>query len=345
MPLMVEGVGPVASAAFVHGSASASIATVSRGRIDIGLVNNMPDGALEATERQFARLLAAVSGTRDVRLHLFSLKEVTRGSVARSYLAGRYGDLQALEGTRLDGLIVTGAEPIAESLTGEPYWQALTRVIDWAEHNTASTIFSCLAAHAAVLHLDGIARRKLTPKRFGLFECAKVSPDALFDGAPSSMRIPHSRWNDLAEIDLRSHGYSIASRSIEAGIDSFTKHWASLFVFLQGHPEYDGDTLAREFRRDIRQFLEGCRDDAPPLPTDYFDEPTEVAMADFRLQALQNRDVTIWDTFPKAWTVRPSLLQAWQATSHQLFGNWLNLVAETPCRDAYRESTSTLGSS
>ncbi len=343
MPLVVEGVGAVASAAVMHGGASTSIATASRGRLDIGLVNNMPDGALEATERQFARLLAAVSGTRDVRLHLFSLKEITRGSVARSYLAGRYGDLEMLEGARLDGLIVTGAEPIAESLTEEPYWQALTRVIDWAEHNTASTIFSCLAAHAAVLHLDGIARRRLTPKCFGLFECVKVSPNALFDGAPSRMRMPHSRWNDLAECDLRIHGYSVASRSIETGIDAFTKHWASLFVFLQGHPEYDGDTLAREFRRDMRQFLEGKRNDAPLLPTEYFDEPTEDVMARFRHYALQNRDVAIWDAFPKAWTVRPALLQAWQATSHHLFENWLNLVAETSWRDAYREATSALG--
>ena len=342
MPLVVEGVGPVASAAVTHGhgGASASVATVSRGRLDIGLVNNMPDGALEATERQFARLLAAVSGTRDVRLHLFSLKEIPRGSVARSYLAGRYGDLQALEGARLDGLIVTGAEPAAESLTEEPYWQALTRVIDWAEHNTASTVFSCLAAHAAVLHLDGIARRRLTPKRFGLFECVKVSANTLFDGAPSRMRMPHSRWNDLAEGDLRSHGYSIASRSMEAGIDAFTKPWASLFVFLQGHPEYDADTLGREFRRDMRRFLEGGREDAPLLPTEYFDEPTEELMARFRHQALRNRDVAIWDAFPKAWTVRSALLQAWQATSHQLFGNWLNLVAETSQHDLARGRTS-----
>ena len=328
MPLMVEGVGPVASAADRRGG-PASLVGVPRGRLDIGLVNNMPDGALEATERQFARLLAAASGTRDVRLHLFSLGEVTRGRVARGYLAGRYGDLEALEGARLDALIVTGAEPVAESLTDEPYWGALTRVIDWAEHNTASTIFSCLAAHAAVLHLDGIARRPLTSKRFGLFECVKVSAGGLLDGAPPRMRMPHSRWNDLAEGELRSHGYTIASRSIEAGVDTFTKQWASLFVYLQGHPEYEGDTLAREFRRDLRLFLEGSRKDAPLIPTEYFDAATEDSMARFRQRAVQSRDIAIWDAFPRTWTVRPAPLQAWQATSHQLFSNWLSLVAET----------------
>ena len=259
--------------------------------------------------------------------------QVGRGAAARRYLAGRYGDLHALEGARLDGLIVTGAEPVEDSLTNEPYWRALTRVIDWAEHNTASTIFSCLAAHAAVLHLDGIPRHRLTPKRFGLFECAKVSADGLLDGAPSRMRMPHSRWNDLVETDLRSHGYSIASRSMEAGIDIFTKQWASLFVFLQGHPEYDGDTLAREFRRDMRLYLEGRREDAPALPTEYFDAPTEDRMARFRHRAVQSRDVAVWNGFPTTWTVRPALLKAWKATSYQLFGNWLNIVAETSRRE------------
>ena len=232
-------------------------------------------------------------------------------------------------GARLDGLIVTGAEPVAESLTDEPYWQALTRVTDWAENNTASTVFSCLAAHAAVLHLDGIARCRLTPKRFGLFESVTVSADGLLDGAPSRMRMPHSRWNDLPEGELRSHGYSIVSRSNEAGVEIFTKRWASHFVFLQGHPEYDGDTLAREFRRDLRLFLEGSRKDAPLLPSEYFDDATEDAMAQFRQHAVQSRDIAVWNAFPQTWTVRPSLMQAWQATSHQLFSNWLDLVAET----------------
>ncbi len=329
MPLVVEGVGLLMSSVAIRGGATPSSVGVPRSRLEIGLVNNMPDGALQATERQFARWLATVSGTRDVRLHLFSLNEVTRGEAARRYLAGRYGDLQALENARLDGLIVTGAEPVAEALTDEPYWQALTRVIDWAEHNTASTIFSCLAAHAAVLHLDGIHRRRLTPKCFGLFESVKVSADGLLAGGPARIRMPHSRWNDLAEGELRSHGYAITSRSEEVGIDIFTKRWASLFVYLQGHPEYDGDTLAREFRRDLRLFLEGGRQNAPFLPTEYFDTASEDAMAEFRQRAIQSLDIAIWDEFPQTWTVKPALHQAWQATSKQLFDNWLSLVAET----------------
>ena len=328
MPLMVEGVGSTAAAAAIHGRPHPSPVAAARGRLDIGLVNNMPDAALKSTERQFARLLAAASGPIDVRLHLFSLDRVPRGDAARVYLAGRYGGLAALEAARLDGLIVTGAEPVTASLTDEPYWGDLTRVVDWAEHNTASTIWSCLAAHAAVLHLDGITRRRLPQKRFGLYDCVAVSADGLLDGTPAGMRIPHSRWNDLAEGDLRSHGYRIASRSLEAGIDSFTKQWDSLFVFLQGHPEYDGDTLFREYRRDAQRFLKGERDDLPALPAHYFESRTERAAALFAERALADRNVAAWDAFPRDWACRAPLLALWQASASRFYRNWLAHVAE-----------------
>lgn len=328
MPLMVEGVGSIAADAAIHGRSHPSAAAAPRGRLHIGLVNNMPDAALKSTERQFARLLAAASGATDVRLHLFSLDRVPRGDAARVYLAGRYGDLAALEASRLDGLIVTGAEPVAATLTDEPYWGDLTRVIDWAEHNTASTIWSCLAAHAAVLHLDGIARRRLPQKRFGLFDCVPVSADGLLDGTPAGMRVPHSRWNDLAEGELRSHGYRIASRSLEAGIDTFTKQWGSFFVFLQGHPEYDGDTLFREYRRDAQRFLKGERDDLPSLPAHYFEARTEKAAARFAERALAARDPAAWDAFPRDWACRSPLLALWQASASRFYRNWLAHVAE-----------------
>ena len=72
-------------------------------------------------------------------------------------------------------MIVTGAEPIAATLPEEPFWQDLTDMIDWAKTNTRSTIWSCLAAHAAVLHLDGIERQRLDTKCSGIYDCAKVT--------------------------------------------------------------------------------------------------------------------------------------------------------------------------
>ena len=80
----------------------------------------------------------------------------------RRELAGRYRDIAELWDTPLDGLIVTATEPPAPRLQDEPYWPALTQLVDWARENTASTVWSCLAAHAALLLTVSSAARWTT---------------------------------------------------------------------------------------------------------------------------------------------------------------------------------------
>ena len=60
--------------------------------VTIGLVNNMPDAAFEATERQFTDLIRAATPNTVVLLKLFAIPEVpraagTRGELARSATA------------------------------------------------------------------------------------------------------------------------------------------------------------------------------------------------------------------------------------------------------------------
>src|SRR3972149_1837070 len=137
--------------------------------VDIGLINNMPDSALEATERQFLALLDAAAEGIVVRLSLYALPDVPRTDLGRHYLSRRYARSDELWNRQLDGLIVTGTEPHAPNLMHEPYWGSLTEVLEWADRSTHSTVWSCLAAHAAVLRFDGIGRQALPAKRFGLF--------------------------------------------------------------------------------------------------------------------------------------------------------------------------------
>ena len=123
----------------------------------------------------------------------------------------------------------------------------MSEVIDWARHHTASTIWSCLAAHAAVLQSDGIKRRAFKQKLSGLFECRPVAPHPMLRGAPLPLRVPHSRLNDLPEAVLRANGYRVLSRSA-AGADTFVKEpdGGSLFVFADGSVHFirsiPGDT-------------------------------------------------------------------------------------------------------
>jgi homoserine O-succinyltransferase len=293
--------------------------------VTVGLINNMPDAALEATERQFVDLIRAGAANTVVRLLLFAIPEVPRGEAARRDMAGRYHPLAALWDSRLDGLIVTGTEPRSDDLKDEPYWGAMSEVIDWARHNTASTIWSCLAAHAAVLQSDGIERHAFKQKLSGLFECRLVAPHPMLRGAPLPLTLPHSRCNDLPEAALKACGYRILTRSAEAGVDMFARHEQSLHLFLQGHPEYEPDTLLREYRRDIGRYLRGERKHYPAAPQGYFDRDAAVLADAFRKRALADRRGDLIRAFPKR-TLETGIAASWRAAAIAIYENWLDYL-------------------
>jgi homoserine O-succinyltransferase/O-acetyltransferase len=294
--------------------------------IVIGLVNNMPDAALRTTERQFRELLSAAADGSAVSLRLFFMPEVPRAEAGRLHIAKHYDDIRTLWSRRIDGLIVTGNEPRTPSLADEPYWPALTRLVDWAAERTISTVWSCLAAHAAVLHLDGVDRRALGEKLFGVFECSRVADHPIVAGTPLRWQVPHSRYNELAEDDLRSHGYRLLTRSAAAGSDMFVKQTKSLFLFLQGHPEYDRGALLREYRRDVTRYLAGERDAYPEMPQSYVDEEAAVAFAAFRGRAMRDRRTDLIAHFPGAIAER-GLAHSWRSPAVRLYANWLSYLA------------------
>lgn len=289
--------------------------------IEIGLINNMPDAALEQTERQFIGLLRAGAGERRIRVKLYSLPEVVRTGAARERVEVRYTPLDELWDSRLDGLIVTGTEPRAPDLRAEPYWRTLTKIVDWANANTRSTIWSCLAAHAAVLHLDGIRRHPLADKCFGVFDCTRRAEHAVMNGLPARLAIPHSRWNELRAKELTAAGYSILTRSPDGGVDTFARDGNSLFVFFQGHPEYEARTLMGEYRRDVRRFLLGEREAFPSLPRGYFDAPMTARLAGFRQRALAERREALIEVFPAC--PEESLEAPWRPAAERLMANWV----------------------
>jgi homoserine O-succinyltransferase len=288
--------------------------------VDVALVNNMPDAALDATERQFRALLSAGS----VRLTMYSLPEVPRTEFGRRRVE-RYSNIDDLWNRRHDGLIVTGTEPLAADLKDEPYWTSLTRLLEWAERSTYSTILSCLAAHAGILHMDGIARRPLGDKRFGVFECVRVGDHPLTTTSADTFRVPHSRWNDVPEDALRACGYRVLMRSQDAGVDMFVKQRNSLFVFLQGHPEYEAVTLLLEYRRDVGRYLRGERDVYPPMPTGYLDEETERQLAALKRRALQDRREALLADFPTA-TAAARVTNNWRPSGERFYRNWLGCI-------------------
>ena len=291
--------------------------------IDVALVNNMPDPALAATERQFARLLDD-SGQGMVRLHLFYLPGVPRGEEAKAVLASRYRPVEELYASPIDALIVTGNEPLAPNLDDEPYWPALTSLIEWATSHTVSTIWSCLAAHAAVLHLDRIARRRLPAKHSGVFTSA-VENNGL-GALPAELLVCHSRLNEVSSADLAAANYQIVAQSPGGHVDTFFKDYRSRFVFFQGHPEYDADSLMREYRRDVGRYLHGQRDTYPDVPENYFDEETQLRMLAFRQRAEVGRDPAMFPEIPQA-SIRAGLEKQLRTSTGAIYRNWLAGVA------------------
>ena len=334
MPLLLD-TAPSDSAAEVHAANC----------VTIGLINNMPDPALEATERQFTDLIRVSAADTVVRLLLFSIPEVPRAEYTRQELMGRYRDVGELWDTRIDGLIVTGTEPRSKDLKDEPYWDSLAQVVNWARDNTASTIWSCLAAHAAVLHADGIQRRPLPEKCFGIFHCEPVASHPMTADAASGLHVPHSRYNDLPEPALTECGYRILTRSEIAGVDMFARQDKSFHLFLQGHPEYEATTLLREYRRDVGRYLRRERDTYPALPQGYLNDEAAAVAAAFRALALADRRDHLIASFPMG-ALEAGLESPWRDCAVGIYQKWLEFQrgrkAErrprgTPLRRAWRD--------
>lgn len=300
--------------------------------VTIGLINNMGDEALKVTERQFGGLVAAAAGDIDVEFRLFALERTPRSPRALEYISARYEAASAAIDGELDALIITGAQPRAACLADELYWEELTELIDWAKEHTVSTIFSCLAAHAAVLHLDGLERRPLSEKCTGVFAFT-AHRDHPFAGYQSRADlIPHSRYNGLSRSDLERAGYDVLMSSPEHGVDSFTKCFGSQFVFLQGHPEYDANSLAREYRRDMDRYLRGETNASPPRPKGYFSAQGEAELDALELRGRENTGCLSMEDLSKINSFAPTEAR-WRAAAISFYRNWINMIVASVRRE------------
>jgi homoserine O-succinyltransferase/O-acetyltransferase len=295
--------------------------------IVIGLVNNMPDTALHATESQFSGLLREASGGQPLRLRLTSLPELPRSPEALEHIRRNYWPLEEVLSGTLDALIVTGTEPRAPVLSEEPYWDRFVELLSFARTHTHASVWSCLAAHAAVLSLDGIERQRLAQKRCGVYEHHILSEHPLLAGVEPPMPMPHSRWNELSAQSLRAAGYTLLSWSRETGADAFVREEQSLLLFFQGHPEYEETTLLKEYRRDVGRYLNGQQPHYPTLPHGYLGDEATALLTEFHERALAQHDATLLQSFPFA-PVAALLHNRWRAAAVALYRNWLEFILE-----------------
>jgi homoserine O-succinyltransferase len=176
-----------------------------------------------------------------------------------------YHEFSEVSHKNYDGWIVTGAPLGMLEYEDVKYWDKMTELLDWAEGNVQSTIFLCWAAHAAMYHFYGVQRQLRTNKLSGVFEHDVVHPnDELMRGFDPRFWAPHSRVGEILKQDYDEvPGLSILAQSAEAGTYISATDDRRL-VFITGHPEYDSNTLAQEYERDLEAGLE------PVVPENYF---------------------------------------------------------------------------
>lgn len=295
--------------------------------LHIGLLNMMPDAALEATERQFLRLVGNSNLIVQFHLHLFTLDTIKRGEKAQAHIAQYYTPFDRLKEEGLDALIITGANITKPDLTNENFWQPLCEVLDWADKNVTSTMCSCLATHAAVRHFYGLKRTPREGKLWGLYDHNKADQQhPLMQSVNTRFIVPHSRYNDISREQFQSAGCHVVVESEQAGVHMALSEDLFRFVFLQGHPEYDTNSLLKEYKREIGHFIRGERPDYPPLPENAFSPQNAAILEEYRERveaAVENGgDIP---AFPEQLLLE-RLYNVWRDSSKSFMNNWIGRI-------------------
>ncbi|MCB1556799.1 MAG: homoserine O-succinyltransferase [Alphaproteobacteria bacterium] len=293
--------------------------------LHIGFLNMMPDAALEATERQFYRRIGESNQIAQFHMRPFTLPELPRGAKAQEHIARYYEPFEKLAEEGLDALIVTGANVQGADLTAEPFWRPLEEILGWAWDNVTSTLCSCLATHAVVQQRYGQARRPLPAKRWGVYgHTVTDRSHPLVRATNTLFDVPHSRWNEITRAQFEAAGLSVLVESQEAGVHLAVSPDGLRLVCMQGHPEYDIESLLKEYKREVLRFQAGDCPAYPPFPVNTFGPKAQAVLEEYEDQLRAG----LAPDFPEA-VLTPLLENTWRDTARTMIGNWIGTVYQT----------------
>ncbi len=300
----------------------------------IGLLNMMPDAALEATERQFLRLVGESNQIVQFYVHPFTIKELPRSESAQAYIDKHYEPFEKLKTDGLDALIITGANVTEPDLAMEPFWNPLIEIIDWALENVTSTLCSCLATHA-VLQFRHDQKRRLQPaKRWGVFQHRVIDRShPLVADVNTRFDVPHSRFNDVSREQFEQAGLKVLVESASAGVHLAVSEDLFRVVYFQGHPEYDTISLLKEYKREVGRFFNREINDYPPFPKNYFTLQTQAILEEYRLALSGAREQgKAMPPFPEE-LITLLLDNTWHDTAEAVIDNWVGKIYEVTNND------------
>ena len=294
--------------------------------LHIGLLNMMPDAALEITERQFMRLVGNSNQIAQFYVHVFSVPGLERSPETLAYIDEFYTTFEEVQAEGLDALIITGANVANPSLDQESFWQPLTEVIEWARVNVTSTLCSCLSTHALMKYFYQIDRVKRETKKWGVYEHRVTQPNhPLLREINTRFDVPHSRWNSITKAQIEAAGLTVLIQGFDGEVHMAVSPDQLRIVYFQGHPEYDMNSLLKEYKRDLLGYFNG-KNPQPPYPENYFPiEAREIAerfIAEAQLALENGADLP---EFPEEQFL-PWLDNTWGDTARAIFNNWLGSV-------------------
>jgi len=295
--------------------------------LHIGFLNMMPDAALVATERQFIRLVGNCNRIAQFYVYPFSLPGLTRSTETLDYIERYYCKFEDIKEQGLDALIITGANVANPDLEQEPFWEPLMEVVRWANDNVASTLCSCLATHALLKYFYGIERQPLPAKRWGVYSHRISSPGhPLLRGINTRFDVPHSRYNEISRQQLEDAGLTVLVESETGGVHMAVSPDQFRMIYFQGHPEYDKNSLLKEYKREVLHYLAGELNSPPPFPEHYFSAEAASIAGQFLERAKQAH--AKGETLPgfSEEDLDPLLDNTWGDTAKAMVNNWLGLV-------------------
>lgn len=261
----------------------------------IAILNLMP--TKEATETQLLRLIG--NTPLQVEVTLLHTKSYASQNVDAAHLQTFYRTFDQVRDEFFDGVIITGAPVEKLDFQDVRYWRELQDIMAWADDRVFSTLYICWAAQAGLYYHYGIEKHPLAEKMFGVFPHRVLTRESrLVRGFDDVFDIPVSRRTAVDERQVYScPDLAVLAASQESGIGLIVSRDGRR-VFATGHSEYNPDTLAKEYFRDVEKGL------PIRLPRHYF---------------------------PQDDPAQPPLVR-WRSHANLLFANWLNyfVYQETP---------------
>ena len=270
-------------------------------QLKIAVVNIMPEK--EHTELQLLRLLS--NSPLQVEITFIRMDSHEHKNSSDDYLQKFYKSYSEIRHDYFDGMIITGAPVEKLEFAEVDYWNEITDIMEWSKTHVTSAMFICWAAQAGLYYHYGIEKYDFDKKLSGVFRHELLSNDEeIVRGFDDIFYAPHSRHTGVRTEELKKHPeLKIMAQSDKAGAFLVLDKQNSR-IFVTGHPEYDPNTLSKEYFRDIK------KDAKTRVPENYFpdDDPMQT---------------------PRA---------TWRSCANLLFSNWLNYyVYQITPYDLYKD--------